>query len=122
MCDGKLHSLYDQREKTPTSPSMGMSTQVYATMYVLSGVTQPLLMTMLKGAGLADPTCQLYMLFYYMGPASVSFSFLSSNIARPPLSLVVKASIIALWDLCAQAMNYTGAALAGPTIFAILYS
>ena len=29
---------------------------------------------------------------------------------------------IALIDICAQAMNYTGATMAGPTIFAIIYS
>ena len=34
-----------------------------AAAYVSSGVAQPILMTVAKTAGLADPTCQLYMLF-----------------------------------------------------------
>ena len=34
-----------------------------AVLYVASGVVQPLLMTVAKDAGLADPTCQVYMLF-----------------------------------------------------------
>lgn len=31
-------------------------------------------------------------------------------------------SRIAAWDLCSQTLNYTGASLSGPTIFAIVYS
>jgi hypothetical protein len=50
-----------------------------AAFYVLSGVTQPLLMTVAKDAGLADPTCQLYMLFYQLGPASVGLALIGSN-------------------------------------------
>ena len=122
MCDGKSRpSICASKSPGPAS-STKVGTNSFAAIYVLSGVTQPLLMTILKASGLADPSCQLYMLFYYMGPASVSLSFLSSNATMPPWSLVLKAGIIALWDLIAQAMNYTGAALAGPTIFAILYS
>ena len=48
-----------------------VTTGIPASLYVISGVTQPLLMTICKAAGLADPNCQLYMLFYYLGPASV---------------------------------------------------
>ena len=36
--------------------------------------SQPLLMVLAKHAGLADPRCQLYMMFYYLGPASVAFT------------------------------------------------
>lgn len=42
-----------------------------AGIYVLSGCTQPLLMSLLKAAGIADQKSQLYMLFYYLGPSLV---------------------------------------------------
>ena len=35
---------------------------------------QPIVMSYAQHAGLANPRCQLYMLFYYIGPASVAFS------------------------------------------------
>jgi len=47
---------------------------VNAALYVLSGVTQPILMSWASQAGLADPKCQLYMLFYYIGPALVALT------------------------------------------------
>lgn len=120
---------------------------VIATIYVLSGATQPLLMTLVKSAGLGDPTCQIYMLFYYIGPTMVVFSLCcpSKNTTgttrmttTPQISsgnnnsinhdsstsknLILKASSIALIDIIAQSMNYTGSTMAGPTIFAIIYS
>lgn len=82
-------------------------------------------MTLCKDAGLADPNCQLYMLFYYFGPASVIFGLLrvrEHNAPWPPKSAILKACGIALFDIVATSMNYTGASLAGPTIFAIVYS
>lgn len=50
------------------------SVMVNAVLYVLSGVTQPILMAYAHHTGLANARCQLYMLFYYIGPASVAFS------------------------------------------------
>jgi drug/metabolite transporter (DMT)-like permease len=103
----------------------------FASCYVLSGVCQPLLMTVCKEAGLADPTAQLYMVFYYAGPASLGFcssssasstSHSSPPSARSSFRKQLQASGIALFDIGAQAMNYTGATLAGPTLFAIIYS
>lgn len=95
----------------------------HATLYVLSGCTQPLLMTLLKDAGIADPTCQLYMLFYYFGPACFIFTLLGRNAdGWPSNRAILKAIGIALFDIVSAAMNYTGASLAGPTIFAIVYS
>jgi hypothetical protein len=44
-------------------------TDVLAALYVLSGVSQPIIMTFCRDAGLADPIAQLYMVFYYFGPA-----------------------------------------------------
>ena len=76
-------------------------------------------MTALRSAGLADPSCQLYMMFYYFGTALATF-LVKGN--WPSKTTMLKASGIALWDVAAQSMNYTGAALAGPTIFAIVYS
>lgn len=101
---------------------MGM-TGWYAILYIVSGSTQPLLMYMAKNVGIADPRCQLYMVAYYIGPACMGWTFL-------PLSLSsfrirkghVKAAGIACLDVMAQSMNYTGAILAGPTIFSIVYS
>mmetsp|Transcript_10537 Transcript_10537/g.16186 ORF Transcript_10537/g.16186 Transcript_10537/m.16186 type:complete len:429 (-) Transcript_10537:45-1331(-) len=94
-----------------------------ASIYVLSGVTQPLIVAVAKDAGLADPTCQFYMFFYYLGPASVVFMVLGGNRnSWPSLKTIYKAVAIALVDIVAQAMNYTGSSFAGPTIFAIIYS
>lgn len=95
-------------------------TLILVSLYVLSGCTQPILMTAIKSAGLADPSCQLYMLFYYLGTASAVF--LLKGTSLPSKTTIAKASGIAIWDIGAQSMNYTGAALAGPTIFAIVYS
>jgi len=104
-----------------------------AALYVLSGSTQPLLMTLVKQSGLGDPTCQLYMLFYYLGPALVSLSFIRipssfrhiDTTARPITSpssptrnALLKSAGIASIDIIAQAMNYTGSTFCGPTIFA----
>eukprot|EP00571_Detonula_confervacea_P005676 CAMPEP_0172324096 /NCGR_PEP_ID=MMETSP1058-20130122/50439_1 /TAXON_ID=83371 /ORGANISM="Detonula confervacea, Strain CCMP 353" /LENGTH=484 /DNA_ID=CAMNT_0013040275 /DNA_START=226 /DNA_END=1680 /DNA_ORIENTATION=+ len=194
-------------------PSMSW-VMVCAALYVLSGVTQPILMSYAQHAGLANPRCQLYMLFYYIGPASVAFTmrcrrrrishekkdhlnedanggtnnhdtkctnhdeqqFLSSGNSNndgnsnniqscsneqctgngtsygatafhnhgnnnneviddgyeyekedeerswPSQSLLVKTSSIALFDIFAQSMTYTGNNFAGPTIFSIIYS
>jgi hypothetical protein len=90
--------------------------------YVLSGCSQPLLMTLLKDAGVADPTCQLYMVFYYFGPACFVFSLLGKHMEWPSRRAIRKAIGIALFDIVSSAMNYTGAGLAGPTLFAIVYS
>ena len=90
---------------------------VLAALYVLSGVCQPLIMTLCKVAGLADPKAQLYMVFYSAGP-----SLLAIGIDIPQNRVLWKAVGVSLMDILAQAMNYTGASLAGPTIFAIVYS
>jgi drug/metabolite transporter (DMT)-like permease len=100
-------------------PSMAL-TATLAFFYVLSGVTQPLIMAIAKEAGIADPSCQLYMVGYYLGPACVLF-----NVPRggwPARSSLLKTAGIASFDICAQVLNYSGAALAGPTLFAIIYS
>lgn len=81
-------------------------------------------MTLLKNVGVADPSCQLYMLFFYIGPGLLIFPtiFCASAESRPSLRVISKAIAVAIWDLMAMILNYTGAALAGPTIFAIIYS
>jgi len=61
-------------EQASTSSQNLFTAFVAATLYVISGSTQPLLMTLVKESGLGDPMCQLYMLFYYLGPALVSFT------------------------------------------------
>lgn len=136
------------------------SVMVNAVLYVLSGVTQPILMAYAHHAGLASPRAQLYMLFYYIGPASVAFSLSCPKKKGQPKStftndsndtqqliyngggtssygstsvittnnhdggeydiedeervwpssrsLILKASAIALFDIFAQSMTYTG--------------
>lgn len=105
-------------EATPSS----FITTANVSVYVISGCTQPLLMTLLKNAGVANSSCQLYMLFYYLGPASIIFSLHKKGEEWPAKEALLKATGIALFDIVAASMNYTGAALAGPTIFAIVYS
>ena len=88
-----------------------------AVLYVLSGVCQPLLVTLLKAAQLADPNAQLYMFFYYLGPA-----FLAIGCEPPPRDRALQAIGIALFDCVATSLNYTGASLAGPTLFGVVYA
>ena len=45
-----------------------------------------------------------------------------NNIQWPSRSVVIKATCISMFDIVAQGMNYTGASMAGPTVFAIVYS
>jgi drug/metabolite transporter (DMT)-like permease len=98
-------------------------TFVWAICYVLSGIIQPLLMTVAKEAGLADARAQLYMFFYYAGPSTLLCTLCTSKSPPwPSRNLLAKAAIVALVDICAQGLNYTGASLAGPTVFAIIYS
>mmetsp|Transcript_8098 Transcript_8098/g.19595 ORF Transcript_8098/g.19595 Transcript_8098/m.19595 type:complete len:370 (-) Transcript_8098:35-1144(-) len=93
---------------------------VAAAIYVLSGCSQPIIMRLIKDAGLSDPTCQLYMLFFYLGP-----SFFLIPVAMeewPSKRSALRACGVSMWDLIATGMNYMGAALAGPAIFGIVYS
>jgi len=116
-------TLYLQQGSQDDQSPAAAATMAFAAFYVLSGVTQPLLMTLAKEAGLANPNCQLYMLFYYLGPASVVFMLLADkNTTWPSPTALCKASCIAVFDFAAQALNYTGSAMAGPTLFAIIYS
>ena len=61
-----------------SSPSK-LVTDVFATFYVLSGVSQPMIMTICKNSGLADPSAQLYMVWYYCGPALLILSTLAET-------------------------------------------
>ena len=92
-----------------------------ASLYILSGCSQPLIMSLLKEAGVADSSCQLYMLFYCVFPAGLVIPVLWNN-EIPRRTTIFKACGIAGWDIISTTMNYTGAALSGPTIFAIIYS
>jgi drug/metabolite transporter (DMT)-like permease len=100
-----------------------------AFLYVLSGCSQPLMMTIATDAGLADPVAQVYMLFYYLGPSFVIVPLLWQQCGGgdesplwPSRGATLKAVGIALFDIVSTSMNYTGASLAGPTIFSIVYS
>ena len=107
---------------SPGNPSM-LSKTLVVSLYVMTGCTQPLLMTLLRTAGLTDPSCQMYMMFYYFGPACAIFVLWSrDNIIWPSKGVIMKACGISFWDIAAQTLNYTGASMAGPAIFAIVYA
>jgi drug/metabolite transporter (DMT)-like permease len=93
-----------------------------AAFYVVSGCAQPILMTTCRDAGLANSSSQLYMLFYYIGPALVIIPLWFEGTRWPSRRTVLRGCGIAFFDICSQTLNYTGASLAGPTIFAIVYS
>ena len=120
-------------------------TNLHVVIYVLSGVSQPLLMTLCKNAGLANSKAQLYMLFYYLGPTFLLLTLLppgwcagsafllgrkpgyegttdDEHRIRPSIMAIGKACVTALFDIAAQSLNYTGASMAGATIFAVIYS
>ena len=115
-----LGTAWSKGNKMTSQPPSKLVTNVFAIFYVLSGVSQPMLMTVCKDIGLADASAQLYMVFYYLGPALLIFLTLGDT--WPSKMTIVKACGIAFFDILAQALNYTGASLAGPTIFAIIYS
>ena len=119
------------------------ATLLAAGLYILSGVSQPLLMTVAGKVGVTDPRAQLYMLFYYAGPASVGLTLrrrrrqAQTNATEdekqvpnrtederywPSLPTILRAASIAVLDVFAQSLNYTGNNLSGPTIFAVIYS
>jgi drug/metabolite transporter (DMT)-like permease len=91
-------------------------------------------MTACKEAGLADPSAQFYMFFYYLGPAALVFTLIQDHRKQqqdggddqtstlPSRRAVLKACGIAVFDIISQALNYTGAGMAGATIFAVIYS
>lgn len=79
-------------------------------------------MTTCRNAGLANSSSQLYMLFYYIGPASVIIPLWWDQTRWPSTKTILRGCGIAFFDIGSQTLNYTGAALAGPTIFAIVYS
>jgi drug/metabolite transporter (DMT)-like permease len=137
----KRHPSRPNRDATPSSSSsLGSTPPPFvvwgnAALYVLSGCSQPLIMTLCKNAGLADPGCQLYMFFYALGPAMMmvpwmimmmtapsSSSANNNNYKRPSIGIVSKAAAICTFDIVCTVANYTGASLAGPTIFSIVYS
>ena len=107
---------------------MRISTEVAAALYVLSGICQPLLVSSMKKAGLADASAQLYMFFYYAGPSLFLITFCLPNrlvdntTPLPSLRVMLLSSLLSIFDIAAQVLNYTGAGLAGATIFAIVYS
>jgi hypothetical protein len=99
-------------QTTKVTTSYGCGLYSNAGLYVLSGSSQPLLVALLKQAGIADPSCQLYMLFYYLFP-SVFILPLFFNNNWPARTTILKTCVIAVWDILSQTLNYTGASLAG---------
>lgn len=103
-------------------PVEGCVTMANAAGYVLSGCLQPMLTTLIHAAGMADPTTQIYMLFYYLFPSFFIIEPIYNRTWPKNRSTVLKAIGIAVWDIGSTSLNYTGASLAGPAIFAIVYS
>lgn len=50
-------------------PLIQITNIIVASLYIISGVSQPLLMTIVNNAGLGDSKYQIYILFYYFGLA-----------------------------------------------------
>ena len=117
------NKMQNNIENNSSTPPIRITLLIGGT-YVLSGVIQPILMAIAENAGIANAKCQIYMFFYYFGPFIGSFILVFSDHSNsiPSLKNSIKAAVIAMFDLSAQSLNYTGAALAGPTIFAIIYS
>jgi drug/metabolite transporter (DMT)-like permease len=115
-----VHYNEDTSKRNPFTSSFCI-TWSNASLYILSGCSQPLIMTLMKGAGIADASCQAYMLFYYLFPAAFILPVIMNN-EWPQRPTILRACGIATWDICSTSLNYTGASLAGPTIFAIIYS
>lgn len=105
--------------KAGTSPLL-LSTSIV--LFLASGVCQPLLMSGMKYSGLADPTCQIYMLPYALGMAAVgllTFCIPSKRWCAYPLYLSCGVAFI---DIISQILNYTGNNYAGSAIFAVVYA
>mmetsp|Transcript_51494 Transcript_51494/g.122456 ORF Transcript_51494/g.122456 Transcript_51494/m.122456 type:complete len:348 (-) Transcript_51494:177-1220(-) len=92
------------------------------TAYLVSGVSQPLVMSAVKHAGLGDTSCQIYMLPYYVG-------MIACGALGPPLKEwkwkelgLHRCVITALLGAVAQNLNYAGNMHAGSSIFAVVYS
>mmetsp|Transcript_14558 Transcript_14558/g.40445 ORF Transcript_14558/g.40445 Transcript_14558/m.40445 type:complete len:392 (-) Transcript_14558:501-1676(-) len=115
------HSMVSRDQSSPIS----LRTFSNAGLYILSGCCQPLIVTLIKAAGLANPRCQLYMVPYTLVP-TIYLLFVVVNDPReqkwPHRSAIFKASGCAAWDVASTTLNYTGATMAGPTIFSIIYS
>ncbi len=114
-----IHHPHDEGQRYINAVSLA-----HAAGYVFSGSSQPLTLQLLRNAGLANARAQLYMWFYYFGPALVLIPLLWRGDPWPRTikTLIVKAIGIAIFDTIAASMNYAGASMAGPTIFAIVYS
>jgi drug/metabolite transporter (DMT)-like permease len=103
--------------------SIMASSHGIAAVYIVSGCLQPILLTVCKDSGLGDPLAQVYMFFYSLGPALVVIPLITTNKQLwPSWSTIFRAMGIAVFDVLATCTNYYGASLAGPTIFAIVYS
>lgn len=81
-----------------------------------------MLMSGMRYSGLADPACQIYMLPYTLGMASLgclTFCIPSKRWCKYPLYLSCGIAFIGIFS---QVLNYTGNNYAGSTIFAVVYA
>ncbi|CAE8598644.1 unnamed protein product [Polarella glacialis] len=95
----------------------------YLLLYLASGVSQPLLMSEIRRAGMGDVQCQVYMMPYYLGMASTGLLTVcrSEKVSWRSLPLH-RCAFIALFGITAQSLNWSGNMLAGSSIFAVVYA
>ncbi|CAK0862565.1 unnamed protein product [Prorocentrum cordatum] len=79
-------------------------------------------MSQLRFAGLADPTCQLYVVPYYFGMASTGVLMVCKPTPRLASLPLHRSVFIACFGIVAQSLNWTGNMFAGSSIFAVIYS
>jgi len=113
-----LNDVEDGKMKQKSSFQIGIF--VWITLYIVSGITQPLIMDVLKDTGFAkEPSTFIYNLPLYVGMA---FAYPFS----PKKSTgVIRWSIltqIILLDVVAIALCYAGNLMAGSIIYTIIYS
>jgi drug/metabolite transporter (DMT)-like permease len=120
--DPMVEPLRLDQDKDAARGSTRVATLLAAALYVSSGICQPLIMTLCQTMGVANHKAQLYMFAYYLGPSMLLFSAFRDPTWPPHRRSLVQAPMIAVLDIFAQTLNYTGASWAGPTVFAIVYS
>lgn len=89
---------------------------------ISTGVSQPLLMSQLRFAGLADPRCQFYVVPYYFGMACTGVLMMCNPTPRLRTLPLARSALIACVGFVAQTLNWTGNMFAGSAIFAVIYS
>jgi len=104
-----------------------LSLAVCMVLYLGSGISQPLMMSAVRLAGMGDTACQIYMLPYFVGQACCALFMFCDPAGLPPAHKwqawpLRRCAYIAVLSALAQNLNYAGNMLAGSGVFAIIYS